>query len=104
MVKASVSPPPWHARVFLERALVISALVHLSAAGLFRAADDRSRLREALEPSIPTWHGRVDLKPPLLPFTWHDAPPRNAAKGTIVVTDEIRRPEVQTNEFVPGSA
>ena len=71
MAPALASPPPLlpggspdlkrHARKFLERALVISALVHFTAAGVFRAADERGRAREAAEPVIPTWTRVVDF-------------------------------------------
>jgi TonB family protein len=54
MASALASPPPFHigptdpranARKFLERALVLSALVHLSVVGAFRVADERYRTR-----------------------------------------------------------
>ena len=74
MTSAYASPPPFrfgpadlkaHARKFLERALVISALVHLSAAGLFRAAQERIAFRAEQETPIPKWKRPTWVTPPI---------------------------------------
>src|SRR5689334_23799538 len=94
MVRAFASPQPLLSRRFLERALVISALVHFTAAGLFRAADERSRAGEAEEPAVPTWKGFVDVHPVPLPIPWRIAPPRSTTDGVIVPAREIRPPDI----------
>jgi protein TonB len=67
-------PPPWsfgssdlkaNARKFLQRALVISALVHLAAVGVFRAALERFAATEAEVPNIETpWRPPPVFMPP----------------------------------------
>ncbi len=84
MTFAYASPPPFrlgsadlksNARKFLERALLISALVHLSATGVFRAAEERMAAREEGEnPRAPTWKRPVFLAPPMLPTPWNWRP------------------------------
>ena len=94
MASALASPPPpfsfgsadlkANARKFLERALVISALIHFSAVGLFRAAEERSKARwERDNPAVPKWEHPVDLGPRVVPIDWsrHFAPPVSSDKG-----------------------
>jgi len=66
-------PPPWsfgssdlkaNARKFLQRALVISALVHLAAVGVFRAAIERFAATEEAVPVVPTWSPPTKFMPP----------------------------------------
>jgi len=66
-------PPPWsfgssdlkaNARKFLQRALVISALVHLAAVGIFRAALERFAATEEAVPVVPTWLPPTEFMPP----------------------------------------
>ena len=107
MASALASPPPLmtggspdlkrHARRFLERALVISALVHLTAVGLFRAADERSRAREAVDSKM--IGGIVDLIPHLFPppiaRNWSPVPAVSPEKGVFIPVEKISRPEVE---------
>jgi len=67
-------PPPWsfgssdlkaNARRFLQRALVISALVHLAAVGVFRAALERFAATEEVAPAVPSWRPPPVFMPPL---------------------------------------
>ncbi len=102
MASALASPPPpfpggasdleGNARRFLERALLISALVHFTAVGVFRAADERNRVRwERDNPAVKTWDEHVILSPPLLPpRIFGPGPAANATTGEIVPFD--RRP------------
>jgi len=74
-------PPPWsfgsadlkaNARRFLQRALVISALVHLAAVGVFRAALERFAATEDSPPAVtvPPWRSPPHFMPP-----FHIIPP-----------------------------
>lgn len=74
-------PPPWlssdlkaNARKFLQRALVISALVHLAAVGVFRAALERfAATEEEVRVEIPHWRPPTQLLTPfrIIPPGWH---------------------------------
>jgi protein TonB len=75
-------PPPWsfgsadlkaNARRFLRRALVISALVHLAAVGVFRAALERFAATEESAPVVFRWHPPTEFMPPfhIIPRGWH---------------------------------
>ena len=88
MASALASPPPlWtggssdlkrHARTFLERALVISALVHLAAVGVFRGAYERMVPKEEETVLIETWHDPTIIEtPPHIQNGWR--PPGTAA-------------------------
>jgi TonB family protein len=78
MVKAFASPPPLfsggspdlkgNARRFLERALVISALVHLAAAGVFRATYERMIPKEEETIPAPTWHDPTIIDSRIIPI------------------------------------
>jgi protein TonB len=67
-------PPPWsfgsadlkaNARRFLQRALVISALVHLAAVGVFRAALERfAATDEEVRTVVPPWRPPPTFMPP----------------------------------------
>jgi protein TonB len=84
------------ARKFLERALVISALVHLAAAGLFRAADERDRARDSIDlKRIPGVVGLIPhLFPPPIARNWTPAPAVPPARGVIIPVDKISRPRI----------
>ena len=106
MTFAYASPPPFrfgpadlkaHARKFLERALVISALVHLSAAGLFRAAQERAG--DDLDLKIP---GIVELiphvvPPPPPPENWVPKGESRPDDGVIVPVNRTDLPPVTFN-------
>jgi protein TonB len=106
MVRAFASPPPvfsggspdlkGNARRFLERALVISALVHLAAAGLFRAADERDRARDSVD--LKRINGVVGLIPRLFPPpiapNWTPAPAVPPARGVFIPVDKILKPRI----------
>jgi len=104
-------PPPWsfgsadlkrNARKFFERALVISALVHLAAVGAFRAAEERSRARDVLDTQ--RIKGKITVidvfeLPPIR--NWVVAPSHPSAKGVFFPVDkpkelmEITGPEAR---------
>jgi len=106
MASALASPPPLlsggspdlkrNARKFLERALVVSALVHLAAVGAFRAAEERSRAREGDE--VKRVPGIVDLIPHLFPppviRNWSPPAAPPSTSGIITPVQKIERPEV----------
>jgi protein TonB len=90
-------PPPWsfgasdlkrNARKFLERALVISALVHLAAVGAFRAAYERSRVPEATE-LVPGWKHIVEVGPQIIPLLPPGIVPPSSTEGEIVMTKRV---------------
>ena len=109
------APPPFrfgrvelraNARKFLERALVISLLVHLSAAGVFRAVERRAAAREEAIPSVPTWHDPSFIIP-LFPMP----PGLPSAPGTNVtgVFEPVNRTppviqEIDRGDFRPDVA
>jgi protein TonB len=87
-------PPPWsfgsadlkaNARRFLQRALVISALVHLAAVGVFRAALERFAATEEPPAVIPVWRPPPEFMPPfhIIPQGWHP-PVAIPDKGEII--------------------
>lgn len=98
MASALASPPPFgasdlkrNARTFLERALVISAIVHLAAVGAFRAAYERNLAREGDDSKrIP---GIIDLipdfVPPMIPQTLINPKSVSPTDGLIVPTKRI---------------
>jgi periplasmic protein TonB len=75
-------PPPWsfgsadlkaNARRLLRRALVISALVHLAAVGVFRAALERfASTEEGAQVVLRPWHPPTKFMPPfhIIPPGW----------------------------------
>ena len=85
MTSAYASPPPLrfgsadlkaNARRFLERALVISALAHLAAVGVFRAALDRFAAQEEDVPTvIGHWEDSTFITPPIAPIPRNWRPP-----------------------------
>ncbi len=87
MASALASPPPLfsggsadlkaNARRFLERALLISALVHLAAVGMFRAALERfaSTEEEMIVTVPPRWSPPVIFTPRIIPIPWNWRPP-----------------------------
>jgi protein TonB len=110
MTSAYASPPPFrfgpadlkaNARKFLERALVISALVHLAAAGVFRAAQERLDARYVLDTK--TYDHHVDVvdifnPPPVLP-PWQPSG-SNATEGAVVPVDNaVELPTIDMNPF-----
>jgi len=79
MASALASPPPLfsrgsadlktNARKFLERALVISALVHLAAVGAFRSAQERfAATEEEVRVDVRHWSDPTIITPPLTPI------------------------------------
>jgi len=75
-------PPPWsfgssdlkaNARRLLQRALVISALVHLAAVGVFRAALERFAATEEVAPAVTPWRPPTEFMPPfrIIRPGWH---------------------------------
>ena len=101
MASALASPPPvsfgssdlkGNARRFLERALLISAMVHLTGVLLFRSAYERALRREGAEPTVPTWNTPVDVGPKLIPFDFHGGNVSSADKGIYVPTDKPNVP------------
>jgi len=100
MASALASPPPLfsggssdlkaNARKFLERALLISALVHLAAVGVFRAALERFAATEAEIPAPHKhWFPPTIFMPPLLPIPKHWTPPTGSSeKGVLVPRDK----------------
>ncbi len=112
MASALASPPPLfsggsadlkaNARKFLERALVISALVHLAAVGVFRAADERSRSQwERDHPLVPAWERRVDFGPHIVPIDWNHRLPSPVSSDQGVF--EPRAEEVPFPTINPGA-
>ena len=86
MASALASPPPLfsggssdlkaNARRFLERALVISALAHLAAVGVFRAALERFAATEEEVPvATDHWTDPTIVLPPIHPIPWDWRPP-----------------------------
>ncbi|HYR52466.1 MAG TPA: TonB family protein [Candidatus Dormibacteraeota bacterium] len=113
MTSAYASPPPFrfgpadlkaNARRFLERALVISALVHLTAAGVFRAAQERARDVLDLR-RIP---GRVVIVdrgfPP--PRVWTPPSSKTGGKGIFEpVNKNVPFPEIDSRDiFNPNTS
>ena len=109
MASALASPPPLfsiskadlkaNARKFLERALVISALIHFSAVGLFRAALERFAATEDEIPAVTVhWSDPTFLTPPPVPIP---RPPAGnpSDKGEIVLV--AKGPIIQA--FDPGA-
>jgi TonB family protein len=101
MASALASPPPpfsggnsdlkANARKFLERALVISALVHLAGVGLFRAALERPIQDEEVA-DVPRWEDPAIITPPIhLMEGWH---PSGSRTGGIYEPgpDDVRFP------------
>jgi protein TonB len=82
---------------------VISALVHLTAVGLFRAAEERSRAREAVDSR--RIGGIVELIPRFFPpptiRNWSPVPVPPATNGVFTPVDRIARPEVEITK--PGA-
>lgn len=68
MVRVFASPPPLLSRQFLERALLISALVHLAAVGVFRATYERMIPQEEETVLIPTWHDPTIIDSRIIPI------------------------------------
>jgi protein TonB len=115
MTSAYASPPPFrfgpadlkaNARRFLERALVISALVHLTAAGVFRAAQERLDARNPLDlRRIP---GRVVIVdrgfPP--PRVWTPPSSKTGGKGIFEpVNKNVPFPEIDSGDiFNPNTS
>jgi periplasmic protein TonB len=113
MASALASPPPpfpfgsadlkANARKFLERALVISALVHLSVVGAFRVAEQRAAAPAGKEGDLPPWSHTVVLSPPIeLPRTnWQPVPETNSGEGRIIPV--VERPKFSPIDFgIPG--
>jgi len=106
MTSAYASPPPFrfgpadlklHARRFLERALLISALVHLTAVGLFRAAQERAG--DVLDFTIP---GVVEVIPHVVPPSlppehWVPKSDSRPDEGVVVPVNRTDLPPVHFN-------
>jgi periplasmic protein TonB len=91
-----------NARKFFERALVISALVHLSVVAAVRIVEDRSASQRGED--VPTFEGTVHLSPPLIPPQWMPPGLRNPVvpgDGTIVMTPDIPRVDI-TSPGIPA--
>jgi protein TonB len=111
MTSAYASPPPFrfgpadlkaNARKFLERALVISALVHLAAAGVFRAAQERAGdvLDLRSTPGI-VLIDPTPSPPPMIPY--REPGGSNAKDGVVVPVDNtVDFPMIDTDPFVPS--
>ena len=97
MASALASPPPLfsigkadlkaNARKFLERALVVSALIHLSIVGAFRAAEERAAARAGHEPPsmeerVHTIDVLVPVQPP--PFQVHGGTGSTQGEGEVI--------------------
>lgn len=100
MASALASPPPVsfgssdlkrNARRFLERALVISAIVHLSGVLLFRSAYERA-IQQSAEPPLKIWSHPIDVGPTLIPFVSTGGSPSTATKGIFTPTDIVDLP------------
>ncbi|HYQ90461.1 MAG TPA: energy transducer TonB [Candidatus Binatia bacterium] len=91
-------PPPWsfgsadlkaNARRFLQRALLISALVHLAAVGVFRAALERfAGTEEEVSAVVPHWSDPTILIPPFDPATWKAPTGSHSTTGVIEPRDK----------------
>jgi protein TonB len=91
-------PPPWsfgsddlraNARRFLQRALVISALVHLAAVGVFRAALERfAAPEEEVRVDVRHWSDPAILTPRITPIdgSRHSAPRAPSDRGVFEPT------------------
>jgi len=86
MASALASPPPLgsggssdlkaNARKFLERALLISALFHLAAVGVFRAAEERFATTDEEIPVVSGhWTPPAVVIPHIDPISWRWRPP-----------------------------
>ena len=106
------APPPFrfgrvelraNARKFLERALIISLLVHLCAVGVFRAMERRAGEMEKTEIALTPWHNPVHVTPPIVdpspvPNTPVDTPDK---VGTIV---PVEKPNFKISALAEQSA
>ncbi len=103
MASALASPPPpfsgdtsdlkANARKFLERALVISALVHLAAVGVFRAALERfAAPEEEISTLLPHWSDPTSIIP-LSPVPRISRPPAGATSDNGVF-DPVDRKDI----------
>lgn len=107
MASALASPPPVSfgssdlkrdARRLLERALVISALVHLTGVLLFRSAYERAITRDA-EPPVKVWSTPFDVGPKLIPFANPGGSPSTATKGIFTPKDIVDLPVTVPFDF-----
>jgi protein TonB len=105
------SPPPIlfgsrdlraHARRFFERALLLSAFLHLTIVGFVRVAQERAESREDQAVAPPHWSRPTVFTPPIrvIPDIGRGAPRTPPAKGKIVPVTQT----VTTEEFDPSDA
>jgi protein TonB len=95
MASALASPPPplpfgapdlkRNARTFLERALVISAIVHLAAVGAFRATYERMIPKEEEVVMTPPWTHPTEITSELIPFRNNHPSATSETKGIIEI-------------------
>ena len=99
MASALASPPPplpfgasdlkRNARTFLERALVISAIVHLAAVGVFRATYERMIPKEEVEVLPPIWKHPFEIGPKIIPPVVRGGAPVNPTDGLFVPINRV---------------
>jgi len=111
MASALASPPPplpfgasdlkRNARTFLERALLISAMVHLAAVGAFRAAYERLIPTEEETTLVPTWHDPSIITRIHVVRGWQP-PAMNPSRGVFdPVEEKITIPTLHPGEIHP---